>query len=124
MDDKPFAMIIEDEGSLADIYSEALRAAGFETEVVLGGLTALMRVAATTPVLIVLDLHLPNISGVDILRQVRANERLGQTHVIVATADPTMAEPLRSEVDQVLIKPVSFKQLRDLAMQYLPQAIG
>jgi len=115
--DKPLAIVIEDEGSLAEIYSEALRAAGFETEVILGGLTAFMRVAATTPALIVLDLHLPNISGADILRQIRSNERLKNTRVILATADSVMAKTLRPEADMVLIKPISFRHLRDLATQ-------
>jgi two-component system phosphate regulon response regulator PhoB len=116
--DKPRALVVEDEGSLADIYSEALRAAGFETEVIMGGLTAIMRVAADAPDLIVLDLHLPNISGADILRQIRANERMANTHVIVATADAVMAETVREEADVVLIKPVSFRQLRDMATHF------
>jgi DNA-binding response OmpR family regulator len=125
MDKKPFAIVIEDEGSLADIYSEALRAAGFEVEVILGGLTALMRVASATPHLVVLDLHLPNVSGADILRQIRADERLASTHVIIATADMTMAENLRKDADEVLIKPVSFSQLRDLAKQrFFPHTSG
>ena len=116
--DKPRALVVEDEGSLADIYSEALRAAGFETEVIMGGLTAIMRVAADTPDLIVLDLHLPNISGADILHQIRANERMANTYVIVATADPVMAETVREEANVVLIKPVSFRQLRDMATRF------
>lgn len=118
--DKPLALIIEDEGSLADIYSHALQAAGFETEVILGGLTALLRVAATTPTLVVLDLHLPNISGADILRQMRADTRLKNTRIIIATADSTMADTLKDEADMVLIKPITFKQLRDLARRFLP----
>ncbi len=120
--DKPLALVIEDEGALADIYSEALKGAGFETEVVMGGLTALMRVATTTPTLIVLDLHLPNVSGLDILRQIRANERLAKTHIIIATADSVLADTLRTEVDLVLIKPISFRQLRDLAIRFHPAA--
>ncbi len=122
MDKKPFAIVIEDEGSLADIYSEALRAAGYEVEVILGGLTALMRVASAVPQLVVLDLHLPNVSGADILRQIRTDERLAHTHVIIATADMTMADALRKEADEVLIKPVSFSQLRDLAKRRIPPA--
>ncbi|MBN1889132.1 MAG: response regulator [Thermoflexales bacterium] len=116
--DKPRALVVEDEGSLADIYSEALRAAGFETEVIMGGLTAIMRVAADAPDLIVLDLHLPNISGADILHQIRANERMANTYVIVATADAAMAETVQEEANVVLIKPVSFRQLRDMATRF------
>ncbi len=117
--DKPLALIIEDESSLADIYSQSLRAAGYETEVILGGLTALMRVATTKPDLVILDLHLPNVSGTGILRQIQADERLANTRVIIVTADSAMGEALRSEADLVLIKPVAFKQLRDLAARFI-----
>jgi DNA-binding response OmpR family regulator len=112
---KRLALVIEDDGNLAEIYSEALMAAGFETEVILGGLTALTRLGAVLPAVVVLDLHLPSVSGVNILRQIRADKRLTNTRVILTTGDVNMAETLRTEADLVLIKPVSFKQLRELA---------
>lgn len=62
-----------------------------------------------------MDLHLPQVSGKDILTDIRANEHLTQTKVILATADPILAETLRPNADLVLIKPISFSQLRDLA---------
>ena len=67
------------------------------------------------PDVVVLDLHLPRVAGMDILHQIRADERLTGTRVIVATAHPRMAESLRDEADLVLLKPISFSQLRDLA---------
>ena len=70
--------------------------------------------------MVVLDLHLPEISGETILHQIRADERLAGTSIMVATADPHLAETLRSEADLVLIKPISFGQLRDLAIRLRP----
>jgi hypothetical protein len=52
--------------------------------------------------------------------QVRAEERMEETQVILSTADPHMAETLHSKVDLVLIKPISFTQLRDLASRLRP----
>lgn len=111
------ALIIEDDMDLSTIFSEALKAGGFETEVIRDGNTAVQRLAATTPDVVVLDLHLPRVSGIDILHQIRADARLAETRVVVVTADARMAETLHDRADLVLVKPVSFTQLRDLAVR-------
>ena len=117
----PLALIIEDDHKLATIFAQALRIAKFEPEIIQDGNTALARLAVTIPVVVVLDLHLPYVSGLEILRQIRADERLNQTHVILATADALMADSLRQEADLVLLKPISFSQLRDLAARLRPR---
>lgn len=115
MNDIPFALVIEDDPDAAAIFSEALKAAEFEVETIETGDKALERLSVTTPAMIVLDLHLPHVAGPEILRHVRADPRLAETQVIIATADPSMAEPLHDQADLVLLKPISFSQLRDLA---------
>ena len=100
------ALIVEDEPDLATIFSEALRTASFETEIIQDGQKALDRLAETVPAVVVLDIHLPSVSGVDILREIRADERLTKTRVMVTTADPSTAQVLEDEADLVLIKPV------------------
>lgn len=117
---KPLALIIEDDRKQATIFEQALQMAEFETEIIRDGKAALERLAVTVPVLVVLDLHLPYVSGDDVLRQIRADERLAKTRVILATADPRMAGPLQEESDLVLLKPISFSQLRDLATRLRP----
>ncbi len=114
MDDL-FALIVEDETDLAIIFSKALQEAGFETQIVRAGDTALMWLASITPQIVVLDLHLPRVSGEEVLKQIRVDERLAATKVIIATADPRMAETLQDKADLVLLKPIGFSQLRDLA---------
>src|SRR4029453_10658134 len=98
----PVALIIEDDESLATVFSIALQMAEFETEIVRGGREALTRLTEIVPTLILLDLHLPNVSGRDILREIRADERLAKTWVILSTADAIMAEHLKGEADLVL----------------------
>lgn len=117
---KPSALIIEDHADSAVIFAEALRSAGYETEIARSGSEALERLGATTPDVVVLDLQLPRVAGPDILRQIRADPRLAATHVIVATAHPQMTDSLAGEADSILIKPVSFIQLRDVAARLLP----
>ena len=109
------ALIIEDSQTQALIMAEALRAAGFETEIIPTGDAAVDRLAIVAPDIVVLDLHLPGVSGVDILRHIRTEARLDQTRVIVVTVEPQTADIIRDEADLVLLKPVDFAQLRDLA---------
>ena len=110
-----FALIVEDEPDLATIYSEAVKAAGFETETVYDGTIALQRLKEIVPMVVVLDLNLPHVAGTDILAQIRADDRLKKTQVVIATADAYMAEMLGETADLVLLKPVSFMQLRMMA---------
>ncbi len=116
-----FALIIEDDIDLATIFAEALKAAGFKIEIIYEGQTALQRLAVTTPDVVVLDLHLPNVAGTDILQQIHDDTRLTETRVIIATADARLAETLYEEADLVLVKPISFVQLRDLAERLTPE---
>jgi DNA-binding response OmpR family regulator len=116
-----FAMIIEDNEDLAIIFAEALQAAGFDTGIIQDGDTALTRLEGCVPTIIILDLHLPYVSGEDILKRIRVDERLAETRVIIATADPRMADMLKNQADLVLLKPISFSQLRDLAARLSPQ---
>lgn len=111
----PLALIIEDDFDLSTIFAAALKASGFETEIVRDGSVAVQRLATVTPDVVVLDLHLPHVAGTDILDQIRADARLAETRVIVTTADARMAEMLHDQADLVLVKPISFGQLRDLA---------
>ena len=67
-----------------------------------------------------LDLYLSQVPGENILPQIRADVRLKQTRIMLATADPARAEAIRAEADLVLLKPIAFGQLRDLAKRLRP----
>ena len=107
------ALIIEDDEDLSEIFGQALTAAGYTIEVIRDGRAAQERIKQVVPTVITLDMHIPQISG-DILLQVRGDERLAKTKVVVTTADAQMGESMRSIADLVLIKPITFSQLRDL----------
>jgi len=112
---KPLALIIEDHEDTAIIIANAMQEAGFKFEIIPAGDTALARLAETTPDVVILDLELPRVSGLEVLDQIRADARLSGIRVIVATAYPDLAVGLMDKADLVMIKPVSFGQLRDLA---------
>ena len=117
--DKPIAFIIEDDEKLTEIFSQALKMAGFDTEFAHDGAVALDRLAELIPDLILLDLHLPSVPGDDILRYIRADARLKNIHVFLATADQLRAEMLRDHVTLVLLKPISVMQLQKLASRII-----
>jgi two-component system, OmpR family, phosphate regulon response regulator PhoB len=111
----PPALVIEDDEKLSVIYSQALKIAGFETQEARDGQAAMDILQTARPALIVLDLHLPLISGEYILQTLRQHATLRHTLVILTTADPGLADTLQELADFVFIKPVGFSQLRDLA---------
>ena len=117
MDKPPFALIVEDDLELSDIFAIVLQVAGFETEIVRDGLLVVGRIAETLPDIVILDMHLPNLSGMDILTQIRADDRLAATRVAVITADPMLAKASEEQADVTLIKPVSFDQISAVAEQ-------
>lgn len=112
------ALVIEDDPAQQDIFTQAIKMAGFNVEGIDNGQEALDRLKEVVPELVILDLHLPNVSGDEILASIRADERLATVPVILATADPILAETLSESSDLVLLKPISFTQLRDLASRF------
>ena len=110
------ALIIEDDEDLASIFAEALRGIDYKVEHIADGRLAKERLMnGTPPYLILLDMHLPHISGGDLLTNIiKHDKRFNQTIVIITTADARMGEAYGDQVDLVLIKPISFVQLRDL----------
>ena len=112
---QPLALLIEDDPDLITIFSMALEDAGFLIESIAEGDAALARLRDVIPSVVVLDLHLPNVSGTQILDSIRADERLSSTRVIIVSADPQLAESVSGKADLVLVKPISYGQLRDLA---------
>jgi CheY-like chemotaxis protein len=111
------ALIIEDHVDSAIIFSEALKRAGFETETIRTGDVALTRLSDVEPAVVLLDLSLPRVSGTEILQRIRSDPRLAKTRVVVATAHPELADTIKDQADLVLIKPVTFSQVRKLAEQ-------
>lgn len=121
---KPFALIIEDHLATAEFFATALSESGYETEIIRSGQAAIDRLPDVVPDLIILDLNLPHVHGAEILKAVRRDERLADTRVIVATTHWQGAEQVEKDADLVILKPIGFEQLRDLASRFLPKDAG
>ena len=118
----PRTLIIEDDRDVAELYGRVLESLGFETEIIRTGEAASARLTLVVPAVVLLDLLLPpRISGIDLLHQIRADQRLTDTRVIVVTGHPELAETVGHEADAVLIKPVDVSELSDLIARLYPR---
>ena len=115
------AFIIEDDQDLSTIFADALESVGYRVEQIKDGLKGQQRLSEEVPYLILLDMHLPHISGADLLTKIKADERFENTTVILTTADARMAEAYEPMADFVMVKPISFVQLRDLTSRLKPK---
>ena len=115
------ALIVEDNEDLNAIFTSALEKAGYEVISAFDGTTARQILADHVPSLIVLDLHMPGISGDVVLKHIRQDPRLKDIRVILATADAAFADALHVQADLVLLKPISFSQLSQLASRFAPR---
>lgn len=111
---KPIALVIEDDENLANAFGYALEA--FDVRVIYHGREALDWLQKeNSPKVVILDLNLPGVRGTDILDYIRSEDRLKDVRVIVTTANDRVAETLHGLADLVLLKPVGYRQLQELA---------
>ena len=115
MEFKPIALVIEDDEDQNAIFSAALERAGYSVERALNGRMAKEILSEVLPSLITLDFHLPDFNGDVILRHIRNTPRLKDVVVIVATSDKAFAATPNLQAEFVLLKPVGFSQLSQLA---------
>jgi len=108
-------LIIEDDKDTAGFFKTVLELVGFECEIILSAKEALSTLAVSAPDLILLDIRLGvEISGEDILYQIRSNPRFDKTRVVIITGYPRLAEPIANLADLVLVKPIEIDQLKNL----------
>ena len=104
-------LIVEDDARIRTALVRALDERGHAVASAPDGLSALRELARVAPDLVVLDLGLPDVDGIELLRMLRA---VNTVPVIVATArddDPSIVRALDAGADDYLIKPFSAEQL-------------
>jgi len=102
---------VEDEPSIREVVSLYLRRAGYDVSVVADGRAALESLSGQMPDLVVLDLMLPEVDGLEITRWLR--ER-GDTPIIMLTArrdEPDRIAGLEMGADDYVVKPFSPQEL-------------
>ncbi len=103
-------LVVEDDPDIAELMRRYLQKGGFEVEVRSAGGDALNAIAANPPDLLGLDLMLPQISGLEICRLVRSDERTAAVPIIMVTARADESERIAGldlGADDYLAKPFS-----------------
>jgi DNA-binding response OmpR family regulator len=111
---KPSVLIIEDDPSLIEVISYNLRREGYEVTSVTDGQEGLERAIRTPPGLIILDLMLPGMDGLEVCRRLRAEPATRKTRIIMLTAKAEESDELIGfslGADDYVTKPFSVKVL-------------
>jgi two-component system, OmpR family, response regulator RegX3 len=104
-------LVVEDEPSLAETMRYNLEREGFSVSLAEDGRRALERFRAEPPALVILDLMLPEMSGLDVCRQIRAES---EVPIIIVTAKDSEADKvagLELGADDYVTKPFSVREL-------------
>ena len=109
MDTKPKVLCIEDEHFIGDLYTRALNNAGYDVKVVADGQEALAEAETNQYDLVLLDIMLPSMSGIEILRRLRdpARPTLLKAKIIITTnldQEEGTREKIEQQADGYLIK--------------------
>jgi signal transduction histidine kinase/ActR/RegA family two-component response regulator len=115
-------LIIEDDQMSQMVLSRFLSGLGSRIVLAADGIEGLLLARASRPDIIILDSHIPGLSGKDTLAQIRADEVLKNVPVIIASGDAfkeTSEELLLAGANEYLVKPIEFKALHTALSKYL-----
>src|SRR4030042_4207551 len=108
-------LVVDDEPDLLDINSTILRSAGYEVLEASTGNDCLRIATEEHPDLILLDVNLPDISGIDVCRQIKADPELIGTYVILISgmkaSSENQVEGLEEGADGYIVAPISKRKL-------------
>ncbi|MBW8686934.1 ATP-binding protein [Chitinophaga rhizophila] len=115
-------LIIEDDKMSQMILSRFLSGLGARTIVAADGMEGLLLARTSRPDIIILDSHIPGLSGKDTLAQIRTDEMLKGIPVIIASGDAfkeNREELLLAGANDYLVKPIEFKTLQLALSKYI-----
>jgi two-component system, OmpR family, response regulator RegX3 len=108
---QPTILIVEDEESFIDALQINLSREGFDVHVATDGVMALERFEQVTPDLVLLDVMLPRISGIDVCRQIRATSAVPIIMVTAKASEIDTVVGLEVGADDYVAKPYRIREL-------------
>jgi two-component system response regulator RegX3 len=111
MAESPLVLVVDDEQSYRDALRVALEREGFRVEVAVDGPDALERFDAAHPSLVLLDVMLPRISGVDVCREIRTRSQVPIIMVTARNAEIDAVVGLEVGADDYVTKPFRLREL-------------
>lgn len=118
-------MIIEDEPEAAELFGEMMRVNGFRVMKMFSSAPAIPMIIQEKPDVIILDIMMPDISGLEVLRYMRREPDLASIPVIVVSAKSMPGDiknGLEAGASMYLTKPVGFLDLKHAVEQVLEKA--
>jgi DNA-binding response OmpR family regulator len=109
-------LIIEDEADAAELFAEMMRVSGFHVLKTTNSAPALSMMSTNKPDVVILDIMMPETSGLDILRQMRRDPALAGVPVVVVSAKSMPADiknGMEAGASTYLTKPVGFLELKE-----------
>jgi CheY-like chemotaxis protein len=108
-------LIVDDNQHLREIYSSILRSSGYEIVEAENGADAMQKAASAQPHVILLDLVLPDINGIDVARSIKRNQRSAHIPIIGCSAfsiGEEREDSLAAGMVDYLRKPISSQVLK------------
>jgi CheY-like chemotaxis protein len=122
MDAQKTVMIIEDEAEAAELFAEMMRVNGFRVLKMYSSAPAIPMISQEKPDVIILDIMMPDISGLEVLRYMRREPDLSRIPVIVVSAKSMPGDiktGLEAGASMYLTKPVGFLDLKQAVERVL-----
>lgn len=114
MRDKPRVLVVDDTPQNVRLLEQLLKGSGYEPVTAASGAEALEKLAATHPDLVLLDVVMPNMSGYEVCRAIRANAATALLPIVMVTAlDPAeeRVKGIEAGADDFLSKPINQAEL-------------
>jgi len=109
-------VVVEDEPDTAEMFAEMMRLSGYEVTKTYGGSAAIALIETRKPDAVVLDIMMPDLSGLDVLGYIRRDPQLAGIPVIVVSAK-SLPSDIKHGLDAgasiYLTKPVAFLDLKE-----------
>lgn len=117
-DKKNKILLVDDEESIHILYKEELEEEGYEVESVLDGEAALKSFEEYKPDLVILDINMPGMDGIEVLRRMKQNRP--QVPVILSSAYPEYKQDLGSWAsDDYIVKSFNLDDLKNSVKKHL-----
>jgi two-component system cell cycle sensor histidine kinase/response regulator CckA len=108
-------LIVDDEPRMLRAHARLLRAAGYQVSEAATGHEALRLAQETEPDLILLDVVLPDMRGIEVCRRIKAEEALAESYVVLLsdleTTTDSRTEGLEAGADGYIVRPISRREL-------------
>jgi DNA-binding response OmpR family regulator len=115
-------LVVDDESSLVQLCQIVLESAGFEVRGAYNGKQALTMLNDDMPDLILLDVMMPGMTGIEVCREIRTNDQAKRVHIVMYTADSsdsTRRNSMEAGANDLLTKEIPIYDLPVKISDYL-----